>query len=74
MYLAEYVSLNLRKGGIPTLLLHQDDKKKLDELFKFYDLLAVPYVVVLEPSTLNDGLFGLRSRETTLQVSQYWFF
>lgn len=68
MHLAEYVSLILRKNNVETLFLSQKRPKTTEEWFQFYDLMAVPFVVVLEPSMLNDSILGLRSRETTLQV------
>ncbi|KAK7598284.1 hypothetical protein V9T40_006519 [Parthenolecanium corni] len=54
-------------NNVETLFLSQKRPKTTEEWFQFYDLMAVPFVVVLEPSMLNDSILGLRSRETTLQ-------
>ena len=66
--MGEFLTLSLRKIGIATLYLTHDNVKSLESKLGFYDLLGVPYVAVLQESTLKDGLFGLRCRETTLQV------
>lgn len=68
IHLAEYVSLTLRKSGVATLFPSKKKSKTIEEWFQFYDLMAVPFVVVLEPAMLHDSILGLRSRETTLQV------
>ena len=43
-------------------------KKSLESQFTDSDCLGVPYIAVLNESTLEDGIIGLRSIETTLEV------
>ncbi|XP_065201320.1 DNA polymerase subunit gamma-2, mitochondrial [Planococcus citri] len=65
--LAEYLALNIKKVGISVLYVPLLCTNPVEEMIEYYDLLGIPFVVVLKPSTLADGIFGLRSRETTLQ-------
>lgn len=43
-------------------------KKSLESQFTDSDCLGIPYIAVLNESTLEDGIVGLRSIETTLEV------
>lgn len=43
-------------------------KKSLESQFTDFDCLGIPYTAVLNESTLEDGILGLRSIETTLEV------
>lgn len=66
--LSIYLGLNLKKSGVSTLLAPNIAKKSLDSQFTDADCLGVPYTAVLNESTLEDGILGLRSIETTLEV------
>lgn len=67
--LAEFLSQGLHKNGLSTLLPNTNlAKKSLESQFALNDALGIPYTVVLTLSTLNNGIAGLRSRETTLEV------
>lgn len=46
-------------------------KKSLESQFTDSDCLGIPYIAVLNESTLEDGIVGLRSIETTLEVVLY---
>jgi len=66
--IARYLGLGLRKEGVVTLLPCVDfGKKQLDQQFARFDALGVPYTAVLRPEALERGIFGLRSRDTTLE-------
>jgi len=67
--LSIYLGLNLKKSGISTLIAPNIAKKSLDSQFTELDCLGVPYTAVLNESTLEDGIVGLRSIETTLEVN-----
>ena len=63
-----YVCKQLRKKNVSCLLLPSALQDPLDEQYRLYDELGVPYTVVLNESTLKDGLAHLRNRDTTLLV------
>jgi DNA polymerase gamma 2 len=67
--LALYLTKQLRGVGISTLLLPDIAKKSLESQFSRNDELGVPYTVVLNDTSLKNGIIGLRSRDTTLKVS-----
>lgn len=51
-----------------TLIAPNIAKKSLETQFSDADCLGIPYIAVLNDSTLDDGILGLRSIETTLEV------
>ena len=67
--LAEFLSRGLHQNGLSALLPNTNlAKKSLESQVALNDALGIPYTVVLSSSTLNNGIAGLRSRETTLEV------
>ncbi|CAH1388873.1 unnamed protein product [Nezara viridula] len=66
--IAELMCLELRKAGLHCLLPSRSDftKKLYIQLIKS-DSLGIPYTAVVTNETLNNGIFGLYSRDTTLQ-------
>lgn len=66
--LSIYLGLNLKKTGVSTLISPNIGKKSLESQFTDSDGLGIPYTAVLSESTLEDGIVGLRSIETTLEV------
>lgn len=66
--LSVYLGLNLKKSGVSTLILPNTAKKSLESQFTDLDSLGIPYTAILNDSTLDDGIVGLRSIETTLEV------
>jgi len=67
--LSLYLTKQLRNVGISTLLLPDVAKKSLESQFARNDELGIPYTVVLNDTSLKNGIVGLRSRDTTLKVS-----
>lgn len=68
--LATYLSLTLRRVGLHTLFSPGSrSNKTLDSQFINHDSVGIPYTVVITPDALNNGIIGLRSRDTTLQVT-----
>ncbi|KAL5233152.1 hypothetical protein ACI65C_000562 [Semiaphis heraclei] len=65
--LSIYLGLNLKKSGVSTLITPNMAKKSLESQFTDSDCLGIPYIAVLNESTLEDGIVGLRSIETTLE-------
>ncbi|XP_050523559.1 DNA polymerase subunit gamma-2, mitochondrial [Daktulosphaira vitifoliae] len=65
--LSVYLGLGLKKAGVSTLLSPNIAKKTLDSQFIDADCLGIPYTAVLTESTLDNGIIGLRSIETTLE-------
>lgn len=60
--------MKLKKTGVSTLIAPNIAKKSLESQFTDVDCLGIPYTAVLNESTLEDGILGLRSIETTLEV------
>lgn len=58
----------MKKAGVSTLISPNIAKKSLESQFTDSDCLGIPYTAVLSESTLDDGIIGLRSIETTLEV------
>lgn len=71
--LAVYVCKQLRTKHVSCLLLPSALEDSLEEQYYQYDELGVPYTIVLNESTLKDGLAHLRSRDTTLLVHNLIF-
>ncbi|KAK7788801.1 hypothetical protein R5R35_010912 [Gryllus longicercus] len=65
--LAEFLTKQLRSVGISTLLLPDASKKSLESQFVRNDEIGIPYTVVMNDSTLKNGIIALRSRDTTLK-------
>nr|CAD7430890.1 unnamed protein product [Timema monikensis] len=65
--LATYLTRQLRKAGVSTLLLPDVAKRSQESQFLRNDEMGVPYTAVLNDNTLKTGILGLRSRETTLK-------
>ncbi|XP_050425367.1 DNA polymerase subunit gamma-2, mitochondrial-like isoform X4 [Adelges cooleyi] len=66
-FAASLSSLGLKKSGVSTLLAPNIAKKSLETQFTDADCLGIPYTAVLSESTLENGIMGLRSIETTLE-------
>lgn len=66
--LSVYLGLSLKKSGVSTFIAPNIAKKSLETQFTDADCLGIPYTAVLNESTLDDGILGLRSIETTLEV------
>lgn len=71
--LALYLCKLLKNQNITTLVLPNCHRIALGSLFKQYDEMGVPYTVHLKEETLKNGIFGLRSRDTTLEVRNFHF-
>lgn len=67
--LSIYLGLSLKKSGVSTLISPNLAKKSLELQFVDSDCLGVPYTAVLNETTLENGILGLRSIETTLEVT-----
>nr|CAD7407973.1 unnamed protein product [Timema cristinae] len=65
--LATYLTRQLRKAGVSTLLLPDVAKRSQESQFLRNDEMGVPYTAVLNDNTLKTGILVLRSRETTLK-------
>ncbi|XP_028142532.1 DNA polymerase subunit gamma-2, mitochondrial [Diabrotica virgifera virgifera] len=65
--LALYLCKQLRENHVSTLYLPSSSRNTLEAQYKQYDQLGIPYTVVLNERTLNDGVANLRSRDTTLK-------
>ncbi|CAG9839687.1 unnamed protein product [Diabrotica balteata] len=65
--LALYLCKQLRANHVSTLYLPSSSRNTLEAQYKQYDQLGIPYTVVLNERTLNDGIANLRSRDTTLK-------
>lgn len=66
--LATYLCKKLRTNNVSSLLLPSSSKVLLEQQFLQYDELGVPYTIMLNESTLKNGIAYLRSRDTTLKV------
>lgn len=67
--LADFLNLSLRKAGLHTLSSSNEHvEDSVDSQFTKHDLLGIPYTLVIKDNTLSNGIAGLRSRDTTLQV------
>lgn len=67
--LAKYLSMMLKKHGIT--IFHADERivpsqPLLNDKFTEMDAIGVPYELILEPSTLENGMMKLRNRDTTI--------
>jgi len=65
--LALVLARKIRKLHISCLLL--PGKMTLEASYTRADAMGIPYTMVLNDATLNDGIIGVRSRDTTLKVS-----
>ncbi|VVC44256.1 Anticodon-binding [Cinara cedri] len=65
--LSVYLGQSLKKSGVSTLISPNLAKKSLESQFVDSDCLGVPYTAVLNETTLENGILGLRSIETTLE-------
>lgn len=68
--LALYLTKQLRANNVSTLLLPCNANLALKTLWVKFDELGIPYNVVLNENTLNNGIVFLRSRDTTLKVGR----
>lgn len=70
--LARYVELLIMETEpriqVLNELKHQayDEDRKLDKLFNVYDTIGIPYNLVLDDNSIDDGFLQLRNRNTTL--------
>lgn len=67
--LAKYLSMMLEKHGVS--ILNADERivpsqSLLNDGFLEMDAIGVPYELILEPSTLENGMLKLRNRDTTI--------
>ncbi|XP_057659889.1 DNA polymerase subunit gamma-2, mitochondrial [Diorhabda carinulata] len=65
--LALYLCKQLRTNHFSTLYLTSSSKNTLEAQYKQYDLLGIPYTILLNERTLKDGIAHFRSRDTTLK-------
>ncbi|XP_071438558.1 DNA polymerase subunit gamma-2, mitochondrial isoform X2 [Hetaerina americana] len=65
--LASYLTRQLRRIGISVLLPQDLTKKSLEAQHLRNDEMGIPYTIVMNESTLKNGIIGLRSRDTTLK-------
>ncbi|XP_031346500.1 DNA polymerase subunit gamma-2, mitochondrial [Photinus pyralis] len=65
--LALYLCRKLRDGHVSCLLLPMTIKTTLESQWAPYDEMGVPYTVILNETTLKNGISLLRSRDTTLK-------
>jgi glycyl-tRNA synthetase (class II) len=69
--LARYIELMISESDAHIKILnelktrHYDDED-LNDQYRIYDEIGIPYNIVLDDKALNDGLFDLRNRNTTL--------
>ena len=61
----------IKQLGIPVLLLPDIGQITIEKHLIRNDALGIPYTIILNNSTLKDGIITLRSRDTTLEVSHY---
>ena len=59
----------IKQLGIPVLLLPDIGQITIEKHLIRNDALGIPYTIILNNSTLKDGIITLRSRDTTLEVS-----
>lgn len=69
--LAKYIEVLVEKAEpkikvLNELHAHNYDEIQLEEKFKAYDEIGIPYNILLNEKALKDGLFELRNRNTTL--------
>lgn len=67
--LARYIELLVESTDPNISILNESKISSLDELssqYKIYDDIGIPYILVLDPSALEHGMFKLRNRNTTL--------
>uniref|UniRef100_A0A1B6DQ67 Anticodon-binding domain-containing protein n=1 Tax=Clastoptera arizonana TaxID=38151 RepID=A0A1B6DQ67_9HEMI len=70
--LATFLNKGLRKAGISTLLPSTVlAKKALESQHALNDSLGIPFTIVLSQTTLENGILGIRSRETTLEEQSH---
>lgn len=72
--LAKYIELLIGKAEPKIKVINElqtlnYDEIQLQEQFKAYDEIGIPYNIVLNENALKDGLFELRNRNTTLSES-----
>lgn len=65
--LAKYLTLNLQKAGLH--MLEVPVSLSLESQLAHYDMVGVPYMVIVRPTALINGILTLRNRDTTLEVS-----
>ncbi|XP_046402268.1 uncharacterized protein LOC124168174 isoform X2 [Ischnura elegans] len=65
--LAVYLTKSLRRSGISVLLLPDLTKKSLEAQHVRNDEMGIPYTIVMNESSLKNGIIGLRSLDTTLK-------
>ncbi|KAL0278593.1 UNVERIFIED_CONTAM: hypothetical protein PYX00_000368 [Menopon gallinae] len=68
--LALLLTKQIRKVAISVLLLDDMCSAPLKEQIFRNDALGIPYTVIMDANTLKTGLLGIRSRDTTLKVTQ----
>lgn len=67
--LARYIELLVESIDPNISILNESEINSHDELssqYQIYDDIGIPYVVVLDPTALDHGMFKLRNRNTTL--------
>ncbi|GLV46022.1 DNA polymerase gamma subunit 2 [Carabus blaptoides fortunei] len=65
--LALYLCKQLRVNNVSVLLLPTASRISLDSQWCQYDQLGIPYSILLNDSTLKNGIANLRSRDTKLK-------
>lgn len=59
----------IRKCGISTLVLPDMCSATVESQIERNDSLGIPYTILLNETTLKDGIISIRNRDTTLTVS-----
>ncbi|GAB6020468.1 Glycyl-trna synthetase [Chamberlinius hualienensis] len=68
--LSEFLKKDLQKFGI-SVYQSADQQQSLEQQFHKCDEIGIPYCLVLNETTLKNGILGLRSRDTTLQEQSH---
>lgn len=66
--LSMLLARKIRKCGISVLLLPDMCTLSVERQILRNDALGIPYTVLLNETTLKDGIISIRSRDTTLKV------
>lgn len=65
-----HINYVLTRSGLRLMqenMIFTESSSKLDEQLNKCDSLGIPYAVIIDESTLLNGLLKLRSRDTTLE-------
>ncbi|KAI4456913.1 glycyl-trna synthetase/dna polymerase subunit gamma-2 [Holotrichia oblita] len=65
--LSLYLCKKLRANNVSSLLLPTSSQNTLEYQWSQYDQMGIPYNILINQSTLTNGIIQLRSRDTTLK-------